>query len=366
LRDGTVLIMKIFFVAGGTGGHVYPAIAIAEAVMVQDPTTAIAFVGRAEGMEAQLVHARGWPFHAISAAPMKALSMWRRFVGIVCACGACVAALRLLRRERPSCVIGTGGYVAGPVLLMAALLRIPTIIHEQNSIPGLTNRLLGRVVRHVCTTFAHSARFFPRRKVRETGLPLRHALLCAARESTSAPRDPITLLVMGGSQGAKPLNEAMMAAAPLIGAAAPGQHVVHMAGRHADLTALRQAYDAAGLTSDISDFRTDLEQVYPGVTLAVSRAGACSLTELALFGIPTIFVPFPAAADDHQTLNAQEVVACGGGVSLQQCMMTPENLAEHVVRLLESPERLDAMREAMRGVARPGAAALIAEMSLHV
>lgn len=349
----TPALSCVVLTGGGTGGHIFPAVAIGRAMARAYPACRIHYVGRADGMEAAIVAREPWTFHALPARPFKRLGWWRKLQAIGVAVPACVAAWRLCRQLRPTCVIGTGGYVTGPLLFIASLLRIPTVIHEQNSVPGLTNRWLGRCVDRVCITFAESERYFPRRKVLMTGMPIRDTV--AGVQSMHAGSAP-TLLVMGGSQGAHRVNELVVAMLPRLQAAVPAVQVIHQTGRQADLDAIRRAYQAAGIAAEVVPFIEQMESVYPCVHLAISRAGSGSLAELAAVGIPAILIPFPFAADNHQEMNARELVAQGGAVLIREQDATPQRLADECVQLLQRADRLRQMRHAMQQVARPAAA----------
>lgn len=358
--------MNVLIAGGGTGGHVFPAIAIAEAFVLRDPQTRVMFAGRSDSIEARLVAQRGWPFHAISAAPLKGVSWVRRVRGVWIVALSCLQAWQLLRRLRPDCVVGTGGYVSGPMLLMAALRGIPTVIEEQNSVPGVTNRWLGRIAKKICTTFAESRRYFPARKIVETGLPVRQALVAAVRDATRRTGDVPVLLVMGGSGGARRLNELMIDVAPHLAVGVPQCRVIHQVGRQGDASAIAQSYRTAGVAADVLPFIERMEEIYPTVDLAISRAGAGSVVELSLFGVPTIFIPFPHATDNHQEMNARELVACGGAVLLREQDASPERLAEVCVRLLRDRPQLAAMSAHMRQISRPDAAARVVDVCLQV
>ena len=354
--------MNVLICGGGTGGHVFPAIAIAEALMQRDPQTQVVFVGKADGIEATLVAQRGWPFHAIAAAPLKRINWLRRVMGLGVLIKACVQSWKILRKVQPDYVIGTGGYVSGPMLLVAALRGFPTIIHEQNSVPGLANRWLGRWVRKICTTFTMTRKYFQTRKVIETGLPVRASLVQAAQQATRRVEETSTLLVMGGSGGARRLNELMVAIAPQLAAAFPRCRVIHQVGKQADVARITKAYRSARLSAEVVPFIEHMETSYPTVDIPISRAGVGRVFELAMFGVPAIFIPFPFAADNHQEMNARELVACGGAMLLREQDATPERLAELCVRLLRDRVQLQQMSTHMRHVARYDAAARVAAL----
>ncbi len=354
--------MKVLICGGGTGGHVFPAMAIAEALVQHDATTKVSFVGKADGLEATLVAQHGWPFFALPAAPLKRISLMRRVMGLGTIVAAAAQAWKILRQVRPDCVVGTGGYVAGPMLLVAALSGYPTVIHEQNSVPGIANRWLGRWVNTICTTFAEARRYFPNQKVVETGLPVRAALVAAAQQVAHRFDGVPTVLVMGGSGGARRINELMAGVAPQLKRALPACRVIHQTGRQANVEAIAQSYREAGIEAQVMPFIDHLEQIYPSVHLAISRSGAGSVVELAMFGVPTIFIPFPFATDNHQEMNARELVACGGALLLREQDATVDRLAELCIRLLTDRPQLQQMGDHMRQATRRDAASLVAAL----
>lgn len=353
--------MRILIVGGKTGGHVFPAIAIAQAFVQRVPAVELAFAGMTDSLEARSVAAHGWMFFPIQAAPLKGQGWWRRVGSFLTVLKACVAARGLLRRWCPECVVGTGGFVSGPVLLMAAVARIPTVVHEQNSVPGVTNRWLGRVVRRVCITYPASARYFPRTKVRLTGLPLRRHLVDALRVVTPPAAPPWTILVIGGSQGAQRLNQAVLEMLPILAQRQWPGRFIHLVGKFTELRGVESAYAHAGIPATILPFAERMDEIYPQVHLAISRAGASSLAELALAGIPSVLVPFPFAADQHQERNAEALVQHGAALMMQESELTGSRLANCCLELLQDPTRLAAMQAAMRAAARPEAAAAVME-----
>lgn len=357
--------MRILMVGGKTGGHVFPAIAIAQAFVQQLPTADLAFAGMADSLEARTVAAHGWIFFPMQAAPLKGQGWWRRVGSLLTVLKACGAARGLLRRWRPDCVVGTGGFVSGPVLLMAAMCRIPTVVHEQNSVPGLTNRWLGRAVRRVCITYPSSQHYFPRPKVRLTGLPLRRHLVEVLRTVTPPTAPPWTILVIGGSQGAQRLNQAVLEMLPVLAQRQWPGRVIHLVGKFTELRGVESAYAHAGIPATILPFAERMEEIYPQVHLAISRAGASSLAELALAGIPSVLVPFPFAADQHQERNAEDLVQRGAALLLRESELTGPRLAGLCLELLLDPTRRAAMQTAMRGAARPEAAAAVVHECLQ-
>lgn len=357
--------LDYLLVGGGTGGHVFPAVAIAEALAVAQPAARIGFAGMVDSFESRTLGNFSWPFFALPAAPLKG-KRWMaqcRAVGVVGR--GVVAAYRLLGRVRPRCVIGTGGYVSAPVVMAARARGIPVVLQEQNSVPGLTNRWLGRVARTVCTTYADSARYFRRTHVVQAGLPLRRAIAAAcgtrADLSLAVPR---TLLAMGGSQGARVLNDLVLRTAALLDRTQ--WRVVHIVGKFGDVAATQRHYADMGIAAEVHAFVTRMDELYPHVHAAISRSGASSAAELALAGIPTVFVPFPFATDDHQQRNAEAIAAGGGATVIRERDATPEQLATALHALTATPDVYAQRQQQMRAAAQPDAAARVAAECVKV
>jgi UDP-N-acetylglucosamine--N-acetylmuramyl-(pentapeptide) pyrophosphoryl-undecaprenol N-acetylglucosamine transferase len=349
----TVLIM-----AGGTGGHVFPALAVAEVLRAR--SCRVVWLGTRRGIEARLVPAAGIPVEWVRVAGLrgKSLASWL---------GAPFRLLRALmdahaavRRCRPDVVLGLGGFVSGPGGLVARVLGRPLVIHEQNAVAGFTNRILARLADTVAEAFPGS---FPAGVgAVVVGNPVRReieALPARARAPRARPR----LLVFGGSQGAVALNRLLPAALALLGASERPE-VLHQTGvgRRDEVAA---AYAAAGVAADVREFIDDMAAAYGWADLAVCRSGALTVAELAAAGLPGVLVPFPAAVDDHQTANARFLASRGAAMLLAEATLTAERLAEALRPLLASdPSRREAMAAAARAAARPGAAERLADLCL--
>jgi UDP-N-acetylglucosamine--N-acetylmuramyl-(pentapeptide) pyrophosphoryl-undecaprenol N-acetylglucosamine transferase len=352
--------VKVVIAGGGTGGHVFPGVAIAEELRARDPGAAITVVGTARGLEARVLPAAGWPLELIDVSGLKTVGVAAALRGAARLPRALWQARRLVRRLAPDCVVGVGGYASGPVVLAARLAGVPTAVCEQNSIPGVTNRILGRVARAVFVAFDDSTRFFPARKVAVVGNPVRrdlvHRLLAPAPARTDAL---VHVLVCGGSQGAVAVNE--LASAALIALA--GERplaIVHQTGaRDRDATAAR--YAAAGVAAEVHPFITDMASAYLAADLVVGRAGATTVAELALAGKPAVLIPYPHAADNHQELNARAMAEAGAALMLRQAELTAATLADALRPIVSDPARRATMAAAMRRFARPDAAARIVD-----
>lgn len=357
-------VLRILLVSGGTGGHVYPAVAIAQAMQARMPNSLIEFVGRENSFESKAIANFNFPFHALKAAPIKGMGPLKILRSIFTILSACISARKIIKDFAPHCVIGTGGYVTGPLMLVAKIMKVPTVIHEQNSVPGLTNRILSRLVDKVCTSFAEATRYFSLRKVVETGMPIRASIVERATAPEFAP--PLTLLVMGGSQGARSINQMMMESLANLSAIELPLKVIHQAGAASDLEEIRLAYAKNNIEAEVHVFIDDMPAVYSKVHLAISRAGSGSLAELANFGIPSILIPFPYATDNHQEMNARELVAHGAAVLLRERDSSPRRLGEQLVQILNDAPRLRQMSHAMRELARPLAADEVVNVCLEV
>nr|HEX4315571.1 undecaprenyldiphospho-muramoylpentapeptide beta-N-acetylglucosaminyltransferase [Kofleriaceae bacterium] len=351
--------MKLVIAGGGTGGHLFPGVALAEELRARDPAATVTFVGTARGIEARVLPTLGWPLELIDVSGLKTVGALGAVRGVARLPRALWQARRLIRRLRPDCVIGVGGYASGPVVLAARMAGVPTAVCEQNSIPGLTNRLLGRVARQAFIAFDDSRRFFPARKVVLAGNPVRRELVQKLLAPASAHDDRVHVLVCGGSQGAVAVNE--LASAALIQLAATHRlAITHQTGdRDRDATAAR--YRDAGVAADVHAFITDMASAYLAADLVVGRAGATTVAELAIAGKPAVFIPYPHAADNHQELNAREMAAAGAALSLRQRELTGSSLADALQPVVGDPARRAAMAAAMRALARPDAAARIVD-----
>ncbi len=349
--------LRVLIAGGGTGGHVIPALAIGRELRDHHAAD-VRYVGTARGLETRLVPEAGFPLELIHVGQLKNVSPLTRAKTLTDLPRGVALCIRLLRRFKPHVVVGVGGYASGPAMLAAVLLRIPTLAFEPNAAPGLANRLVGRSVSAAAVNFPETATQF--RNARVTGIPVRPDFFnIQANAANTTP----SLLIMGGSQGAQALNTAMPQTAVMLLRTVPGLTIVHQAGeRHLDTT--RAAYAAAGADTSrvrITGFLNAVEAIALA-DLVVCRSGASTVAELCAAGRPALFVPFPQAADDHQTRNAEALVRLGAAQLLPQSELTPERLAAAVTALLGSPETLRAMSAAARTNAHPAALHTITSM----
>jgi UDP-N-acetylglucosamine--N-acetylmuramyl-(pentapeptide) pyrophosphoryl-undecaprenol N-acetylglucosamine transferase len=348
---------RVLLTTGGTGGHIFPALAVAEEILRQYPAADILFVGGSYGPEARIVPAHGIRFEGLPVRGVMGRGL-KAPLALAAMTAGVARGMRLVGRFNPDVVIGFGGYAAFAAMVAAKLREKPCAVHEQNSVPGMANRLLAKIADRVFISFPDPQEYFLQRKTVLTGNPVRAAIAAAgAHRAGHVPAR--RLLVMGGSQGAHALNLAVVNMLPQLRDA--GVEILHQTGA-ADLEAVRSAYDKAGVQATVVDFVEDMAAAYAWTDLALCRAGATTVFELAAAGVPAVFVPFPFATHDHQTANAAFLADRGAAQSIAQRdleSMPPAVLAGQIIDLLKDHGRLQAMSAAMRRMARPEAAAAI-------
>lgn len=352
--------MRALIAAAGTGGHIYPGIAVANEILRRNPESEVRFVGTARGLETRLVPQAGFKLSIIDSAGLKNVGLVARARGLAVLPKSFRAARRLIREFQPDVVIGAGGYVSGPVLLTASLMRLPTLVMESNALPGWTNRVLARFVDRAAVSFEASLGFF-RGKGVVTGNPVRREFF----EVPVKERDPksFSVLVFGGSQGARAINQAMVAALPELEPLREVLWITHQTGE-ADFERVRDAYVAGGWEkhSDVRRYIDDMVASFTKADLVVCRAGATTTAELIAAGKAAVMIPFPLAADDHQRKNAEALVAAGAAKMILQQDLTGGRLAAEVADLVASPEELVKMASASRKMARGNAAAAVVDL----
>jgi len=348
----------VLIAGGGTGGHLYPGIAVARELVARRPDARVTFVGTAAGIEARVIPREGFELELIRSAGLKGKSLQSLARGIGLLPLSAGDAWQVISRRRPSMVIGVGGYSSGPVVMLAAARGIPTLLMEQNAVPGLTNRLLAQVVNAAAVTYDEAMTFFGS-KAFVSGNPVRPEFF----EGEETHGEKVRVLVFGGSQGAHAINVAMVEAAPRLAAAAPGLAITHQTGER-DLEMVRDGFKRAGLEARVEPFLYQMDREMKAADVIVSRAGATTLAELTAAGRASVLVPLPTATDDHQRKNAEALVKQGAALMVEQRELSGERLAAEILALAGDPERRRAISAAARRLARPDAARVIVDKVL--
>jgi UDP-N-acetylglucosamine--N-acetylmuramyl-(pentapeptide) pyrophosphoryl-undecaprenol N-acetylglucosamine transferase len=357
-------LMRVVIAGGGTGGHLYPGVAVAREILRRDPQAQITFAGTERGIEARVVPREGFELDLLRSAGLKGKSAASLVRGLLLLPLSGLDASQIISRRSPDLVIGVGGYSSGPVVLAAALRGIPTLLLEQNAVPGLTNRLLARYVSAAAVTFDSTASYFGRRAF-VAGNPVRPEFLAENLSPAVRPPGPPRVLIFGGSQGAHAINVAMVEAAPQLAALAGGMAITHQTGER-DLELVSDGYSRAGLAARVEPFLFAMDREVSAADLVVCRAGATTLAELTAAGRPSLLVPLPTAADDHQRKNAVVLERAGAAEVIEQKRMTGALLAERITALVGDDTKLTAMALAARSLARPDAAMVIADKAFEL
>ena len=357
--------LRIVFAGGGTGGHLFPGIAVAREIRSREPQAEIAFVGTKRGIESRVVPAQGFALETIRSAGLKGKSIGSLLRGVSLLPASAWDAWRVLSRRRPQLVIGVGGYSSGPVVALASLRRIRTMVLEQNAVPGLTNRLLARVVDAAAVSYDTTLPYFGGRGF-VSGNPVRPEFVALAADSAPAaarhggPGAEARVLIFGGSQGAHAINVAMVEAATELASHAGRLSITHQTGER-DLEFVRDGYRHAGFTARVVPFIDEMVLEMKVADLVICRAGATTLAELTAAGRAAILVPLPTATDDHQRKNARVLAEAGAAEVVDERELTGPALAARVLALVGDPERREAMAARARRFARPDAAKVIAD-----
>jgi UDP-N-acetylglucosamine--N-acetylmuramyl-(pentapeptide) pyrophosphoryl-undecaprenol N-acetylglucosamine transferase len=352
--------MRAILAGGGTGGHVIPALAIAQDIQKRYGADVL-FIGTARGMENRLVPAAGFPLRLVQVGALNQVSLQTRLKTLFDLPRAVWDARHMLDEFRPDIVIGVGGYASGPSMLAAILRGIPTLAFEPNVVPGFANRIIARWVSGAAVHFEETARYF--RNAEVTGVPVRQAFFEIAGKAVA--HDKPTLLVFGGSQGAHAINQAMIQCLPELVKQVPNLHIIHQTGER-DYNAVTAAYQHAGEFAEVQPFISDMPAYFARADLLLCRSGASTVAEITAAGKPAVFVPFPRAADDHQRVNAQALERAGAAVVAEETRLERVWLADTIGALLGDPGRLRRMSEAARSLAHPNAARDIGVMAARL
>jgi UDP-N-acetylglucosamine--N-acetylmuramyl-(pentapeptide) pyrophosphoryl-undecaprenol N-acetylglucosamine transferase len=352
--------MRAILAGGGTGGHVIPAIAIAQELQRRYDAEVL-FIGTARGLENRLVPAGGFPLKHVKVGALNRVSLATRLKTLVDLPRAIFSAAAILNEFQPDVVIGVGGYASGPAMVAAIVKHIPRIAFEPNVVPGFANRVVAHFVSAAAVHFVQTAEYFHNPIV--TGVPVRPAFF-QIPQKPFVPSSPI-VLVFGGSQGARAINQAMIRSLPALHKRVLGLHVIHQTGER-DYDQVQSAYAQSGVAAEVHKFVDDMPGFFARADLVLCRSGASTVAEIAAAGKPAVFVPFPLAADDHQRRNAEALESAGAAVVLEETKLDEVWLVDTLSALLQDPMRLRRMSEAARGMAHPDAAKDIAELAATV
>jgi len=350
--------MRCIIAGGGTGGHLFPGMAIAEAFMEREMGNEVLFIGTEKGIEARVLAGGRFNLKMIHAMPIKGRSFTGKLRALWILPKAVAEALVILKEFQPQFVLGVGGYASGPAVLAASLLRMKRAIHEQNVIPGMTNRILKRFSQRIFVSFEETKRYFPEKKTVVTGNPIRKEI--TASGSSREREDRFTVLVFGGSAGAHRINAAMMEALALLQDLRSSLRFIHQTGKE-DLGLVSRGYEEKGFEAEVMPFIDEMARCYRRADLVISRSGASTVSELAVCGKASILIPYPYAAHNHQWMNARRLVDQGAARMILDEELEGPSLSETIVHLYGHPEERERMEEAIRRIGRPRAAEEIVE-----
>jgi UDP-N-acetylglucosamine--N-acetylmuramyl-(pentapeptide) pyrophosphoryl-undecaprenol N-acetylglucosamine transferase len=348
--------MRLVIAGGGTGGHLFPALAIAQAARAEDPDGSILFVGTRSGIEARIIPRTEFPIRYIQARGMRGTGLMNMLRAVLEVPRGIIQSIPILRAFKPDQVLGVGGYASGPTLAAALIMRIPTAIHEQNSVLGTTNRFLSRFVDRIFTSWEHTEPEPPRDKTIMAGNPIRGDLLEGLPPRND--RKKFHLLIFGGSQGARSINMALMENLDKLAPSPDRVAILHQVGPHA-AEDMRKIYEKAGFEADVREFIDNMAEAYHWADLVVCRGGASSLAELTALGKPAVIVPYPYAIGNHQFKNASVLESKGAIRVVDEARLKNGTLAGEVRTLLDNPALLETMAENSRKAGRPDAARAI-------
>jgi len=350
LYSARALPVKLLIAGGGTGGHVFPALAIAREWLARGNEREVVLVGTERGIEMKLVPQAGLPLETLRVAGLKGKGGATLLKNFAMLAPAMLDARRVLRKHKPVAAFGVGGYAAGPMILATWLGGVPNVIFEPNAEPGFTNRVLARISARIATGYEISARTWGK-KATVTGCPVRPEFFSI---TPRRPGMPFRLLITGGSQGALPINRAFVDAMDRLAARKTELAIVHQTGER-DYNAVRTAYARREINADVVPFLTNMAERFAWADMIVCRAGAITAAEIAAAGRAAIFIPFGKATDSHQLRNAQEMTRAGAGRLISEAELTAEKLAGEIFSLLDQPQEIEKMSAAARGLARPDA-----------
>ena len=351
--------MNVLIAAGGTGGHIYPGIAVAKEIMRRNANSSVRFVGTVRGLETKLVPDNGFELLTIDSAGLKNVGFAGKIKGLLVLPKSFLEARKILSDFKPDVVIGAGGYVSGPVLLMASLMRFPTLVMDSNALPGFTNRKLAPFVTKAALTFEEAVKFFGKKGV-VTGNPVRQEFFNIPAKSRDNAK--FGLLIFGGSQGARAINNAMVDALPFLEEFKGRLKITHQTGE-SDFAKIEESYKRAGWhDAEVSAYIKNMPEHFGENDLILCRAGATTCAELAAAGKASIMIPLPTAADDHQRKNAEALQAAGAAKMILQRDLNGESLSKEIARLIQQTNEISDMEIAAKKLARADAAEVTVDL----
>jgi len=356
--------MKVIIAGGGTGGHLFPGIAIAEEFLRRDQTSSILFIGTKRGLEKRVLGNMGFNLHTLDVEGIKGRGLAKALGALLKIPRSLVESYRLIRAFCPDIVIGVGGYASGPAVMTAHLMGIKTAIAEQNVLPGITNRILGRFVDRIFLTFPETKKWFPEKKTIASGNPVRAAFLTGIREAEKRA-GKFTLLIFGGSQGARSINMAVLDSLPYLEKIKDKLKIIHQTGS-TDIDSLSAHYRSRGMDADVLPFIMDMASAFRSADLIICRAGATSIAEITVSGKAAILIPFPHAANDHQTKNAEALIKAGAAVTISQKDIRGKTLAETIEKFYHHPELIREMEARSASLGNVRAAADIVDTCIEL
>ena len=336
---------KIMIVAGGTGGHVFTGVAVAESILSRNDCE-IVFVGTNRGLEAQVCNSLGWKLIIVKSAQLNGKKIVYKIWSLVKIFMSIFSSIRMVHSEKPSVLVSIGGYASGPVSVAARILRIPIILIEPNSVPGMANRMAGRFARLICIAFDCAAKYFDARKVVKTGIPVRNAVLNITRNKNDSGK--LTIFIFGGSQGAKKINEAVLSAVKKIKDNLQNVSIIHQVGSCDDVMRFEMEYKKCGINASVFNFSDDIWKCYQNADFVISRAGAATVAELSAISMPSLLIPYPHASYDHQMSNAMEIARIGGAIVVEDGECDGDKIASIINEFIKDRSQIEVMSNSLR------------------
>lgn len=356
--------MNVIIAGGGTGGHLFPGIAIAEEFLKRDHIHNILFIGTERGLEKRILGNMGLPLRTLNVEGVKGKGILEALSALLKIPRSLIESCGLIHEFGPDIVIGVGGYSSGPTVLTACFMGIKTAIAEQNALPGITNRILGKFVDRIFLAFPETKKCFPEKKTIVSGNPIRAGFFTEIHNQKKRD-DKFTLLIFGGSQGAHSINMAVLDALPYLHAIKPALKIIHQTGDK-DLHTVSECYRSFGVDADVLPFIMDIAEIYRSSNLLICRAGATSIAELTASGKAAILIPFPYATGDHQTKNAEALLHAGACMMIRETELSGKKLAETIVDLYNDPEKIQEIESRSAGLGNPRAAAHIVDACMEI